>query len=373
MGCQIVLSYVKIYNNAHFMRRWRMYKTMSKHKYYPEMDHLRAFAILMVLLYHSILVYPIDLTQLRWCKYLHTFLWNAEMPIFFAVAGFCWHYEGGYGNYLAKKAKHLLIPHFVFCIPDVLLRLIPNPLIHASYTSVGEALKDLFLYAGNDWFLWTLFMIFATAPLYKLVSKKKVGSVVFAVVVFLLYYLKKYAPTMFSILNYMEFLPFFFLGVWIRAYREKEEKPRKKAIIAVLFVIAAVLGAWLFHMLQHQDWMVPLLRPIIGDINIGYLIRCTMELGMACCFCYLFYVLAGLIREGSVHRGLASISKYSLPMYLLDGYALVLTRTVLAGKLGLTDPMLLIGLNFVFDFAIVYLISRFILAKFRWTRFLCGM
>ena len=79
--------------------------------YYKEIDILRGLAILMVLCYHSILVYPINLHEIAWCRELHSYLWVVEMPLFFLVSGFCFQYgtpeKAGvgktYGAYLWKK------------------------------------------------------------------------------------------------------------------------------------------------------------------------------------------------------------------------------------------------------------------------------
>ena len=49
---------------------------MAEGKRWQEADILRGMAILMVLLYHSIIVFPLDLHEIVWCRMLHTFLWT---------------------------------------------------------------------------------------------------------------------------------------------------------------------------------------------------------------------------------------------------------------------------------------------------------
>ena len=76
---------------------------------------------------------------------------------------------------------------------------------------------------------------------------------------------------------------------------------------------------------------------------------------------------------GRVVRFFETCSRYSLQMYLLDGYALVVTRTMLVSILGITNPVILILGNFVLDTAIVLAISKYIIDKVRPFRFLCGL
>ena len=113
---------------------WRDF-FMADRKRLPEVDILRGMAILMVLLYHSIIVFPVNLHEIQWCSALHTFLWVVQMPLFFLVSGFC--YSGqkaaslaGYGGYFRKKCSRILVPHIVFSLLDVLTRIIPNPLVN---------------------------------------------------------------------------------------------------------------------------------------------------------------------------------------------------------------------------------------------------
>ena len=52
---------------------------MADRKRLPEVDILRGMAILMVLLYHSIIVFPVNLHEIQWCSALHTFLWVVQI------------------------------------------------------------------------------------------------------------------------------------------------------------------------------------------------------------------------------------------------------------------------------------------------------
>lgn len=77
--------------------------------------------------------------------------------------------------------------------------------------------------------------------------------------------------------------------------------------------------------------------------------------------------------QNRVHGFFVACSRYSLQLYLLDGYALVVTRTILVSVLGVTNPWVLILGNFILDTAICLLLSRYVIDKVKIFRVLCGL
>ena len=343
-------------------------EAMTK-KYYPELDKLRGVAILMVLLFHSILVYPIDLTQTVWCNDLHSFLWMAEMPLFFLISGFCFQYRGQYGAYLWGKVQRILIPHFVFGAADTLIRLMPNTLVHHTVDWQG-ALKVFFLYGANDWFLLSLFTIFLIAPLGGRLLQKKCGAALLFSVSLVLFLSYRYLPAAFSLRNTSTFLIYFVIGMILRKKKEQGCPALVKCMLPAL-----VVGAAGFYMLMHQHWMVYLGAKLFADVTIGYVLRLLLELVTTLSICYVVYCLVIWLqgRSHKVDQFFVLCGSYSLQMYLLDGYALVVTRTLLVRVMGLQAPLLIIIGNFVADTAIVLAVTHWILKRFKLTRVLCGL
>ncbi|MCM1103308.1 MAG: acyltransferase [Clostridium sp.] len=338
-------------------------------KYYPELDKLRGVAILMVLLYHSILVYPVDLTQNLWCRYLQSFLWMVEMPLFFLISGFCFQYRGQYGTYLAGKVQRILVPHLVFGAADTLIRVVPNPFVHRAVDWQG-ALKEFFLYGANDWFLLSLFTIFLIAPLCGRLMQKKGGTAVVFFLAMVLYVFYRYVPAELSLRNSSTFGIYFLIGMILR--KKKEEGVR----VRVRFLLPALLvGAVGFYLLMNQHWMVYLGAKLFADMLVGHVIRRLLELITPLAICYIVYCVVKRMqgRSRMVDDFFTLCGKYSLQMYLLDGYALVVTRTLLIRVMGVKMPLLLILGNFAADTAIVLIVTCFILKRLKLTRVLCGL
>lgn len=331
---------------------------MAEGRRWKEMDILRGMAILMVLLYHSIIVFPLDLHEIQWCKTLHTFLWTVQMPLFFLVSGFCYSFRGGYGAYALRKCRRILVPHVIFSVLDILPRLIPNPLVHEQMDAKGAVL-DFLLYGGSDWFLWTLFVIVMVFPaLERLLTGggrwRKAGVLIAAAL-----FLAKPYMTDFLLLNMVcQYLWYFFLGYGLRRKADTllPVLGRRKNLLPALAGMAVCFAGFL-----------------TGSGN-GFPEPVCMLLELVCVLAgFVFFSgLAALCRDW-LSDFLAACGRWSLQMYLLDAYALVFTRTLLVSVLQLRNPVLIIAGNFILDTALVLALSRYVLTKAKVFRVFCGI
>lgn len=375
-----------------------------KRKYYPEIDVMRAFAILMVLLYHSILVYPINFVEESFsCGLLHELLWAVEMPAFFFVSGFCVKYKDSYGRFVLSKCIRILIPHFVFGLLDVAVRALSTGLV-SSDGSAADGLKDLLIYGGNDWFLLTLFFMMLIAPaLYKLINKSRLGEVIAVLIGILCNLLQNLVPEYLSARNFTIFLIFFIVGMLVRKKKDsaaEESSEGSTPFRVIIFILLLAVGLCLFNLMRWYGWtgLYEVWEPVFGEGSFmmgirEILTRHVIEAVDLCrikfvylagiliynlIFIYLLYrfslfVVRAFGERGFVRRFLSDCSLFSLQMYLLDGYALVVTRTIMVSVLGMTNHFVVVPLNFVFDTAIVLVISKYILAKVRIFSLLTGI
>ena len=127
-----------------------------------EIDLLRGIAIIFVVLGHSFIVHPIDISQIPWCASIDAWIDTFHMECFFLIAGVCYSCKA-YPNYLKKKIKRIVVPYCVFGVIALLLHSYGGGYVH-SHLSVVDGLHK-FLNGGNYWFLYTLFVIFLIFPL----------------------------------------------------------------------------------------------------------------------------------------------------------------------------------------------------------------
>lgn len=323
-------------------------------KHYPEIDKLRGIAIIMVLLYHAIIVYPINLHEIGWCRILHEFLWYMEMPLFFIVSGFCFSYtQGQYKGYLLKKMKRLLIPHFAFGLLEILPRIIPNPLVREQMPA-KEALRDLLFYGGGDWFLWTLFLIFLIFPLLHVIGKRGIaGKLLIFAGTIVLYGYSYRMTNLFLIQMWAWFMLYFTVGYLIRQADYGKIKQ-------VLVENRWMGGIGVFIMLAIFWWNMTK-----GENRL--LTVCGVLGGL------LFFWMLAEGSRGLAEKILLACGTYSLQMYLLGSFALVGTRTLLVSILGIKLPIVIILGNFILDTILTLWVSKYILARFKPLRILSGL
>lgn len=314
-------------------------------KHFKEIDSLKGFAIFLVVLGHAIIYFPIDLHQVPWCEVLFKLLSGVHMPLFFAISGYCFSYRGNYRDFISKKARRILLPYFVFNLLDLVPRAILPQFVNRPQ-SMADSVKDILLYGGAYWFLFTLFLIFAFYPLiYKWQSKSIRRRIITAALCLLLAFVR--IPADFLTLRLVSgYLFYFNLGVLL------------KLTNVPLFENKLPKGGILWPIAVAVLWLCLLFSSLAGPLE-----ALVSLLGVIVC-----YYLARLKVFNTVFE---RFGKSSLQLYLLNGFLLVISRTIICRFTA--DPAVIIGFNMLVDFLLAYLGIKYICNRFKIFRVLMGM
>lgn len=315
--------------------------------YYSQIDALKGIAVFLVVLGHSIILYPIDLHQNDICLFVFNWLSSVHMPLFFVISGFCFSYQGKYGPYIRKKVKRLLIPYTVFNLIDMIPRYLFPGLVNRP-RGIEESLRKIVFNGGEYWFLYTLFIIFLIYPfMYKLVRGsryKLLGSL------FLLLAAKYYLPySVFTLNSVINYLFYFSIGVLIKEIFGGNIFTVKFHPLKMFALTLLLLIVW-----------VALLR-----IHLPYTNTISALIGIT-----TMYIIA---QSDAVVNIFERFGKYSLQLYLLNGYFLVISRTIIVSVLGVYNPVVIIVFNMLVDFFISYIFIKYLCERIKAVRMLMGM
>lgn len=335
-------------------------------KHIKEIDILKGFAIFLVLLGHSIIVYPIDLnTKYVWCGIIHnSFVHPVHLPLFFTVSGFCYSFRG-WRDFLSKKTKRILIPLAVFFIASIFIGLIfgQSGLLNGTRNVTWKSTLNSLLYGTSVDFLYTMMLIFLIFPFIEKILKYTPGKII-AITLMLVAQCFDFWPTEFTIHKIVYYLPFFTMGYFLRQMYNGGKLSfsdvsfaRKLFICLIAFTEWVVLAVLKTYYVNGSSYVIEkwygILITLVGII------------------CLVF--LANLISKKMVSRPFESFGKYSLQLYLLNGYFLTITRAVVCNVLHITNPFAIIGLNLIGILGVNYLVVRFILARVKFFRVLTGI
>lgn len=316
--------------------------------YYSQIDALKGIAIFLVVLGHGIILYPIDLHQNAVCEFVFQWLSSVHMPLFFMISGFCFSYRGSYGQFIWKKVKRLLIPYFVFNILDLIPRYLFPGLVNRP-RQIAESVHKIIFDGGELWFLYTLFIIFLIYPLiYRLIKGRIYLFAGTLALLLLLHFVWTPAP-IFRLGEVVYYLFYFTIGVMIKEYWGKTIFDVKLDKLKTAAVTVTLLTLWLMLIRLGAP------RPAIITALVGIL---TLYISLQ------YDVIVWVFQR---------FGAYSLQLYLLNGFLLVISRTIIVSILEVTNPFVIIVFNMLVDFFLSYIVIKYVCAKLPVVKTLMGM
>lgn len=214
-------------------------------------DNLRAVAILLVMLGHSIIIYDPDWgvaassVQCLPLLYLKKAINVIQMPLFFSISGFCFclsSHQGFSKKFLVGKFKRIMIPYLLVCLlymdPIKILLNVPGYGL-----SSGMLLKQIALFMDNGhlWYLPTLFLMFmATSIMALKVDDKKLVYMLLPISI-LANIGSSLVPQYFSLNQFCNFYIYFLGGYFVCLYKNQVFNKRLSGVILVVLSMSVCL------------------------------------------------------------------------------------------------------------------------------------
>ena len=314
-------------------------------KRYEEIDALKGFAMFLVVLGHSIIVYPINLHENNFFNNLYEFVSTFHLPLFFIISGYCFSYKDNYKQYITKKIKRILIPYLIFSLLNILLRILVPSLVNKSDDFV-TLLMNVIFNGGEYWFLYTLFMIFVFYPLLYKVNRNKVIAIILEILL-LIASLLNIKVNMFCITPLLKYLFYFNSGVLIKIYKKDIFENNKNNVLYTLVTFIILI----FVFLLYRKYTFNYLETICATIGI-----------------FFSYLLSGF--EYFV-RTFKSFGNNSLQIHLCNDYSLVVSRTIICNIT--YNPFIIVLFNLFVDYIVVQFVIEYIIKRSKVLSFSMGI
>lgn len=182
---------------------------MKQEKRIDEVDLLRGLAAILMILGHSFIVYPIDISGVFWCKVVQHFIYTFHMELFFVLAGIVYRCRN-YHTFIFGKAKRILLPYLFFGSLTIIAKAFGGLFVNGT-EPLGEGIFKLLFRGGGYWFLYVLFLIYAVYPMIERNCNQVSKKIIFIAVILILEANVK-LPSIFMVDTLIHYIPYFIFG-----------------------------------------------------------------------------------------------------------------------------------------------------------------
>lgn len=293
--------------------------------------NLRAVAILMVVLGHSIILYSPS-----WTLYesnticiplamIYRIIDIIQMPLYFSISGYLFYYSQGrntdFMRFVKNKAKRLLVPFLVFSLCWMVpIKLLVN---YSGYQdqSIMTIIVRKTLWGtdnGHLWFLVALFLIFVVMYFvcrYLYAHKDDVFNIIVLIVLLICSYFSYGLGAVPCLRNAVLYMFWFFVGFLFNYYHQHFTV--RKKVISVVGVIAGIAAIVLYFAVSHSA---------------------VKYIAAFLCVAVLYYIVPD--RTNKLTR---KIDEDSYGIYLFHSPLIYITCTYLLNA----NPILVLFINFI--------------------------
>ena len=299
-----------------------MLMNLTGRKYFDEINIVKGIAMLTVIWHHSMIVYPVDLQSLPWCQHALAVNQTYFLVVFFLVSGYLYAHSSRKSLSASVKSKvmRLLVPYFSFALVNLSVKLLAPGLVNKKVESVSDYLVSLFVYGGELWFLYVLFLIFMIWPLLvQQMQRYQIGGTILGLAVMEILMARDSMEGPFLYHEFIYYSVFFLTGYLLKdVRRDVLQRWQSCMVAAVLFLLLCVV--------------------FVMDIHIPY-VDAYVKGAIGCLF--VWTLSFQLLKIAFLARPLAFVGKYSLSYYWLNGFALVISRCVVINVLHIVSSPLI--------------------------------
>ena len=215
-----------------------------KVKYDRKINYLKALAIFLVVLGHSITYYSTIKPVSNFYKMTEYIIYSINVPLFFIVSGYLCHKQNQ-KNFLIKKIKRIYIPFITFTI----LKLIYSNFISAQFSHSSNfiiQLIDAFIFGNLYWFSYSILtMYFIISLLWNIKKVKNRKLIILILTIISIIYSSitdilniSIIPNIFQINKTIQFLPYFLLGYYLNIEKRELTIPYNKNLtfLSIIFI-----------------------------------------------------------------------------------------------------------------------------------------
>lgn len=263
-------------------------------------DCLKAMAIILVVLGHSISYYE-EIDEINNIFYvLKTVIYSVHVRLFFVIAGYLCHSQVK-KIYFQKKIQRILIPFYMFSILKIIY--INGVIFEYAYIKYYiKSILEVLLYGQTYWFSYCLFAIFLVAPIFWDMNSKKIAfccvSLIIVNLIINIYQIE--LTDLFQISSAIYYITFFLMGMFLNKENLLKEGgilfENKKNILVIDIIITIILTG-----MKMKG---------INSVILSYL--------LAGCLMVILYYIAIKIKNKRIMKVVSIISNYSYQIMLLD-------------------------------------------------------
>lgn len=298
-----------------------------------------------------------------WYVWLHDTIYVFHMPLFMFASGYIYNAtrreDVGYGQFLLKKIKRLMIPYVVTSVIIISIKLltqsnayVENPVTWGSYIAIFYSPSAGYFL----WFVWALWWMFVVLPLFK----TRASRMLLFFVALLLALMPVELTRMFCLQEFKQMLVYFMLGVVSCDFKQYVSFDRYQWSGLVMFVISLFL-----------------IDSNVLDCDKGYL----RMLG-ACCGIVMIIQLSAYLEQYARSSRLKWLMQVSASSYII--YLFHTTFEGFAKSVVHKMPMLNDGDNvLLFSVSVIAVVCcgvvapivlhKYVLQRYRVTRLLFGL